>query len=107
MRPWKTDVAEPFASNDDFWRSVGSSVDASLTLVVTVVLAAAFGPVAAIAFVLPIALLMYAALTGRRSAAQTRGRFATHDEWRDAERRAVASVLPRAYARPRWGRRAA
>ena len=107
MRSWKCDVAEPFASDHDFWRSVGSSVDASLALAVTITLAALLGPVAAVTFVIPVGLLAYAALTGRRSAGRTREQFGSRVEWRDAERQAVASVLLRAYVRPRWGHRSA
>ena len=99
---WKDTAREPFASNEDFWSSVGSSVDALATLVIATVLTLIFGWVAAISFVVPLALLVRAGLTGRRSGRYTRTLFSTQLEWRDAERQAVWSVLASAFVRPRW-----
>jgi hypothetical protein len=94
-------VREPFAGNDDFWRSVGSCVDASVGVAVATTLTLTLGPLAAITFLVPVGLLAHAAVTGRRSARCTQARFATRNEWRGAERQAVAAVLLRAYTRPR------
>jgi hypothetical protein len=102
MMVWKRDVREPFASDDDFWISVAASVDALLTLVLASVITLLFGAWGAIAFAVPIALLVRAGLTGNRSARRTRTMFATIDQWRHAERQAVASVMVGAAVRPRW-----
>jgi hypothetical protein len=99
---WKRDVREPFASDDDFWVSVAASVDALLTLILASAITLLFGAWGAIAFALPIGLLVRAGLTGSRSAHRTRTMFATVDLWRHAERQAVASVMVGAVVRPRW-----
>lgn len=92
-------MTEPFRDDPRFWSSVGLSVDAVLTLLVAVVLTSVFGEAGAIAFALPVGLLVVAGLLGRRSTAQTRPLFASRGEWRDAERRAVAAALPGAFLR--------
>lgn len=104
MTAWTRHAKEPFASNDDFFRSVSASVDALPALVFATVLTIILGPLAAIAFVVPIALLARAGWCGSRSARVTRATFPTTDAWRRAERQAVASVLVQALFRPRWTR---
>ena len=100
-KPWKSGVAEPFASDRDFWRSIGASTDALVLLVFATVLVAIFGVAAAVAFVAPLALLVRSGVLGRRSAERSRGQFADPRAWKQAEREAVASVLPRAFIRSR------
>ncbi len=102
MTSWRRGISEPFCCDPDFWRSVGGSVDALLALVVAAVLTMVLGPLAAVSFAIPLALLVHAGVTGRRCARRSRAAFATKEAWRDAERHAVASVLPRAVIRARW-----
>jgi hypothetical protein len=99
---WTSDAPQPFAGNADFWRSVGASVDALLTFVLAAAATVLAGPIGAVAFAVPVALLVRAAVTGRRSEGQTRPTFADRNAWRLAERQAVGSVLPRAVVRKRW-----
>lgn len=99
---WKRDVQEPFASDGDFWISVAASVDALLTVLIATAITLLVGVWGAIAFAVPIGLLLRAGLTGSRSGRRTRAMFATIDQWRQAERQAVASVMVRAVVRPRW-----
>lgn len=102
MTDWKRDVPEPFASDDDFWVSVAASVDALLTLVLATAVTLLVGIWGTLAFVVPAALLVRAGLAARRSERRTRAMFATVDQWRQAERRAVGSVMVGATVRPRW-----
>lgn len=102
MTAWTSDTPEPFAGNADFWRSVGASVDALLAFVAAAVVTILAGPLGAVAFALPIALLIRAAVTGRRSEGQTRPNFADRNEWRLAERQAVGSIMFKALVRKRW-----
>jgi hypothetical protein len=99
---WTSDAPEPFAGNADFWRSVGASVDALVTFVLAAVVTLLAGPLGAIAFAVPLGLLLWAAVTGRRSEGQTQLTFADRDAWRLAERQAVGSVMFRAFVRKRW-----
>ena len=96
------DAPEPFAGNADFWRSVAASVDALLTFVVAAVVTVLAGPLGAVAFAVPLVLLVRAAVTGRRSEGQTRPTFADRNAWRLAERQAVGRVLGKALVRKRW-----
>lgn len=95
-------MREPFASDDDFWVSVAASVDALLTLLLATAITLVVGAWGAVAFAVPLGLLVRAGLTGRRSGRRTRTMFATIDQWRLAERQAVASVMVGAVVRPRW-----
>jgi hypothetical protein len=101
---WTAKVEDPFRSDPRFWRAVGLSVDALLTMFVAAALVAVFGAPAVVAFIVPGALLVLAARDGRVSSAATRPMFDGRVAWRDAERRAVAAALPRAVVRPRLGR---
>ena len=102
MTAWTSDAPEPFAGNADFWRSVAASVDALVTFVVAAVVTILAGPLGAVAFAVPVALLIRAAVTGRRSEGQTRPSFADRNAWRLAERQAVGRVLVKAVVRKRW-----
>src|SRR6476659_3292642 len=95
-----TEVAEPFRSDDRFWRSVAASVFALVTLLAAAVVTGLVGSWGALAFALPVLLLAVAATNAKASTAATRPTFATRDEWRDAERQAVAAALVRAGRRP-------
>lgn len=86
-------IEEPFASDRDFWTSVRTSGDALVTILIASALTAALGTWWALTFLLPAALLTRAAVTGRASARRSRELFASRVEWRDAERRAVASAF--------------
>jgi MFS superfamily sulfate permease-like transporter len=99
---WTSDAPQPFAGNADFWRSVAASVDALLTFVVAAVVTVLVGLIGAVTFAVPLALLVRAAVTGRRSEGQTRPTFADRNAWRLAERQAVGSVLAKALVRRRW-----
>jgi hypothetical protein len=99
---WTADAPEPFAGNADFWRSVAASVDGFLTFVLATVVTVLAGPIGAVTFAVPLALLARAAVTGRRSEGQTRPTFAGRNEWRLAERQAVGSVMFKALVRKRW-----
>ena len=94
------EVAEPFRSDDRFWRSVTASVFALVTLLAAAVVTALVGRWGALAFVAPVLLIVVAARNAKASTAVTRPMFASRDEWRDAERRAVAAALARAGRRP-------
>jgi predicted acyltransferase len=81
---------------------VAASVDAFLALILAAAVLLLAGPWGAVAFTVPAALLVRAGVTGKRSERQTRPAFADHAAWRQAERDAVASVLPKAVVRKRW-----
>jgi hypothetical protein len=95
-----TDIAEPFRSDDQFWRAVVASLFALVTLMVAVVLTGLVGGWGAVAFAVPVLLLIVASREAKASTARTRPTFASRQEWRDAERRAVAAALARAGRRP-------
>src|SRR3954453_962715 len=99
-----TEVAEPFRSDDRFWRSVTASLFALVTLLAAAVVAGLVGRWGALAFAVPLLLLAVAAREAKASTARTRPTFATRDEGRDAERQAVAAALARAGRRYRGGR---
>lgn len=99
-----SEVAEPFRSDDRFWRSVTASVFALVTLLAAAVVTGLIGGWGTIAFAVPLLLLAVAAREARASTARTRPTFATRDEWRDAERGAVAAALVRGGRRYRGGR---
>lgn len=90
---WSDRVSEPFRSNRLFWWSLSASVASVVTLVLVSVVVATAGRAAGIAYVAPLTLLVVAARTARRSSAATRPQFASREQWRDAERGAVASAL--------------
>lgn len=104
MRAWTTSVDEPFRGDEQFWRSVAASMDALAALVVAVVVFALVGGLSVVFFVAPVLLLVVAGVHGRASSAVTRPSYATRDEWRDAERRAVASAMRGALTRRRFRR---
>jgi hypothetical protein len=106
------DVAEPFRSDEDFWRSVCASADAALLLVVAAAASVVLRLTGAgigfvwLPFAVPMAFLVRAAVSGLRfhrgherpSVVETpRG----GQSWRDAERGAVATVFGRALVRGR------
>ena len=95
-----TEVAEPFRSDDRFWRSVTASVFALVTLLAAAVVTGLIGRWGALAFAVPVLLIGVAARNARASTATTRPMFATRGEWRHAERQAVAAALARAGRRP-------
>jgi hypothetical protein len=103
MAAWTADVAEPFATDRDFAASVGASADALLALVVATALTLLLGILAAVAFAVPIALLLRAGMTGRASARRNKAAFASQEEWKAAERQAVAQVFGKALVRRRFG----
>jgi hypothetical protein len=96
---WADAVAEPFRSDQRFWRSVYASADALLAVVIAAVfaLALAFGVGGAwvlVPFVLPVPFIARAAHAGWTSSRANRAEFAERRrEWRAAERQAVASVF--------------
>jgi hypothetical protein len=96
---WTSRVETPFRGDRQFWTSVGRSADALWTLALATVLVAAFGPYAAIAFCVPVVLLVLSGRDARASTERTRPLFPTRDEWRAAERQAVAAALPGAFVR--------
>ena len=95
-----SEVAEPFRSDDPFWHSITASLFGLLTLLAAALATGLAGRWGAVAFVVPVALLAVAARSARASTARTRPMFATREQWRDAERRAVAAALARAGRRP-------
>jgi hypothetical protein len=100
------DVAEPFRSDRDFWSSVSASADALLTMVLAaaaaVALALTVGPMwSPLPFIAPFVLLVRAGLSGRASAQRSREAFPGTQQWRQAERQAVAKVFGRALLRRR------
>jgi len=103
---WSSRVEAPFAGDRQFWTSVGRSVDALWALVIATVLVVALGRYAAVAFCAPVVLLIMSWRDARRSSAHTRPLFDSRDEWRAAERQAVATALPGAFVRYLRPRRA-
>jgi hypothetical protein len=93
MGMWSERVSEPFRSNRLFWRSLTASVAAVVTLVAASVLSSVVGGAAVVSYAVPAALLAVAATLARSSSAVTRPQFATREQWRDAEREAVARAL--------------
>lgn len=96
---WTAKVEAPFRDDPRFWASVGLSADALWTLVIATALVVIVGAWAAVAFIGPVLLLITSGRDARASSAQTRPLFATRDEWRAAERQAVAAALPGAFVR--------
>jgi len=96
---WTSRVEAPFRDDAKFWASVGRSADALWTLAIATLLVAVSGAYAAIAFVGPAVLLVVSGRDARASSARTRPLFATREEWRVAERQAVAAALPGAFVR--------
>jgi len=99
MNGWTPRVGSPFRDDRQFWSSVGRSVDALWTLLISTALVAVLGRYAAIAFLVPVALLVLGWRDARASTTRTRPQFSTRDEWRAAERQAVAAALPGALVR--------
>ena len=90
---WAERVSEPFRSERRFWRSLSASIAAVVAVVAVSLAVALAGGAAAVAYVVPVALLAAAAAFARSSSAVTRPQFATREQWRDAEREAVARAL--------------
>jgi hypothetical protein len=95
---WASEVAEPFRSDRDFWRSVAASADALITVVAAAVVAVALALAhetgwALLPFAFPAALMVRAGLVSRGSSRRNQGAFADRRTWRDAERAAVAAVF--------------
>ena len=90
---WSDRVSEPFRSDRRFWWSLRASIAAVVALVAASVVFSLAGGVSVATYVVPLALLAMAAMTARSSSAVTRPQFATREQWRDAEREAVASAL--------------
>ncbi|HEX4655633.1 MAG TPA: hypothetical protein VH274_07820 [Mycobacteriales bacterium] len=99
MSTWTSRVEAPFREDRQFWASVGRSADAFWTLVISTVLVAALGRYAVAAFCVPAVLLVISGRDARASTARTRPLFATRDDWRVAERHAVAAAIPGALVR--------
>lgn len=99
MSGWTAKVEAPFRDDPRFWASVGHSADALWALIVATLIVTTTDPYGAIAFVGPALLLIISGREARASSAQTRPLFATRDEWRAAERQAVAAALPGAFVR--------
>jgi hypothetical protein len=99
MNGWTSNVEAPFDTDPRFWTSVGRSADALWTLVIATVLVALLGRYAAAAFVVPVVLLAISGRDARASSAHTRASFGNRQEWRAAERQAVAAALPGALVR--------
>ena len=99
MTQWTPRVQDPFREDPEFWASVGRSADALVALVVATVLVVVVSPWAAVAFVVPAALLVLSGRDARSSSARTRPQFASRIEWRNAERQAVAAAIPGAFVR--------
>ena len=99
MHAWTARVEAPFRADGQFWTSVGRSADALWTLLIATVLVATLGPYAAVAFCVPVGLIILSSRDARASTARTRPLFSTRDEWRAAERQAVAAALPGAFIR--------
>lgn len=109
----RADVAEPFASDPLFWRSVAASADAAIALVLAIAAAVLLartvgGPWQLLPFALALALLGRAALRGAASTRASRTAFGAdgREQWRDAERHAVARAFFPVLRRPRLGVRA-
>jgi hypothetical protein len=103
---WSDDVAEPFRSDTNFWASVAASADALLTTVLAAAAAVALalsvgGLWPVLPFVVPAGLLIRAGLCGRASARSSRDAFTADEQWRTAERRAVAQVFRKVLLRRR------
>ncbi|MFL6238062.1 MAG: hypothetical protein ACJ735_01025 [Actinomycetes bacterium] len=101
------EVAEPFRSDERFWRSVSASADAVAALVLAVAAAltielTAGGAWCAVPFAVPTVFLVRAGRAGRASAHQSQASFGSEAEWRNAEREAVAQVFFRVLLRRRW-----
>ena len=96
---WAANVESPFRDDPQFWASVGRSADAFWTLLLATVLVVLLGVYAAITFVVPVLLLVVSGGHARASTACTRPSFADRNEWRVAERRAVAAAIPGALVR--------
>ena len=99
MSGWAPQVTAPFRDDSRFWASVSRSADAFWTLVIATVLVATLGAYAAFAFLVPAVLLVVGTRDARASTARTRPQFASRDEWRVAERQAVAAAIPGALVR--------
>src|SRR6185312_13419088 len=94
-----TNVEPPFRDDSQFWTSVGCSTDAFWSLLIATALVLALGRYAAVAFVVPVVLIGVSARSARASSARTRPLFASRNEWRQAERQAVAAAIPGALVR--------
>ena len=99
MSGWAPQVTAPFRDDSSFWASVGRSADAFWTLVLAAVLVATLGAYAAAAFLVPVVLLVMGTRDARASTAHTRPQFSSREEWRAAERQAVAAAIPGALVR--------
>jgi hypothetical protein len=92
-------VAAPFVDDPDFRRSILASVGGLVLALVATVLTLTLGPLAAVGYLAAAGLLVWAALVGRRSSARSRECFATREEWKLAERQAVAATFTSGLAR--------
>src|SRR6476646_7435621 len=99
MTEWTAKVEAPFRDDRQFWASVGRSADAFWTLVISAVLVAVLGRYAIAAFCVPIVLLALSARHARASTEHTRPLFTSREQWRAAERNAVAAAIPGALVR--------
>ena len=99
MKAWTSRVVAPFRDDPRFWTSVGRSADAFWTLAISAALVAALGRYAIAAFCVPVVLLVVSGSNARASTARTRPLFPTREEWRAAERQAVAAAIPGALVR--------
>jgi len=96
-----SEVAEPFRSDDQFWRSVTASLFALVALLAAALATGIAGSWGAVAFVLPVVLLAVATRAAKASTTRTQPTFASKKEWREAERQAVAAAIVRGGRRPK------
>jgi hypothetical protein len=94
MSAWTNDVEEPFRADGGFWLAITLNLVALAAIVVVAVLNAIVdAPAARASVVIPLLLLLVAAAVSHAATQRTRPSFAGADEWRQAERRAVAAAL--------------
>jgi hypothetical protein len=103
---WSQQIAEPFRSDREFWNGLAASADAVIALVaaaaVAVVLALTGHALWALTpFAVPGVLAVRAGFISRSSSRRSRDQFAERQDWRDAERTAVASAFGKALSRTR------
>lgn len=93
---WASNIAEPFRSDRDFWKSLAASADALVSLaaaaaVAIVLVLSGERAWSFLPFVVPAVLAARAALIAKASSRRSQAAFADRRAWRDAERTAVAS----------------
>ena len=106
MSGWTDAVDEPFRADGGFWLAITLNLAALATIVVVAVVNAFVdSPIARASVVIPLLLLLTAAAVSHAATQRTRPLFAGADDWRQAERRAVAAALKGAVRRATGRRR--